>query len=123
MNKLALVAVVLAVVGCKKKENEQAKPPPPPAVDAAPAVDAMEVDAGPPPLTPAVPAGKIGVQILDLEYGGMNAPGLPAIRDDGSQYAVVALADDGGRGYLDLTLRLLDGKTGKVAKEWVLADP
>lgn len=131
MNKVALLVVGLALAaGCKKQTNDKPAPPPPPAAPdagaavAAPLDAAAEViDAPPPPLTPAVPAGKVGIQINDLEYGGYSAPGLPAIKADGSQFAVVSLADDGGRGFLDLTLRLLDGTTGKPVKEWQLADP
>lgn len=122
MNKLALVVVLGGfAVGCKKKEEPRATPPPPPAVDAAPAIDATDVDALPPPLTPAIPDGKIGLQIIGLPYDGAEATGLPAIRDDGSQIAVRTIADDGGRGYLDLHLKLLD-RTGKVTKDHVLAD-
>jgi hypothetical protein len=128
MNKLVVaVGVAALAIGCGKKKKEEPKPTTPPpaaAVDAAAAVAPTEViDAAPPPLTPAIPAGKIGIQINDLEYGGFQSPGLPAIKSDGSQFIAVVVADDGGRGYLDLQLRLIDATNAKVVKDWVLADP
>jgi hypothetical protein len=127
MNKVALVVMGLALAaGCKKKdEKPAATPPPTPAVDAPPAIDAAVgvADAAPPALTPAVPAGKVGVQILDLEYAGIATPGLPAISTDGKQFAVAIVGDDGGRGFLDLRLRTIDATTAKMVKEWRLADP
>lgn len=123
----ALMACLGFGLGCSGKKKAA---PPVVAIDAAVdaaavvvAVDAAgpSVDAGPPPLTP--PAGARGVQIVDLQYAGFEAPGLPAIRDDGSQVAAIVRADDGGRGYLDLRFVLLDGATGKVAKTIRLADP
>lgn len=132
--KLQIGIVLLAAVfatGCKKDKGKEAAPAPTPpagtvAIDAAaapPAVDASDEDAPPPPLTPAIPAGKIGVQVVDLTYGGVETPGLPAIKGDGSVIAAASLADDGGRGYLDLTLRTLDTRTGAVTATMVLADP
>jgi hypothetical protein len=87
-------------------------------VDAAPPV----IDAGPPPLTPPPPGGR-GVQIVDLEYGGFAQPGLPAIKADGSAIAVTSVADDGGRGYLDLRFVVLDGATGKALTTIQLVEP
>lgn|GEM_PF-3278845 len=95
-------------------------------LDAAPiAVDASAApaDAALVPLTLAIPTGQVGVQILDLQYGGVASPGLPAMRADGKQIAAIAVADDGGRGYLALSLRIIDADTAAVVKEWVLADP
>ena len=118
--------VLLALVGCKDKAAPAKKAVTPPldaaavavVVDAAPEVS----DAIPPPLTPPPPGGR-GVQIFDLQYGGFAQPGLPAIKEDGSEVLVTAVADDGGRGYLDLRLLVIDGSTGKVKKTFVLADP
>ena len=124
------IAALVACLGFGSELGCGGKKKPPPAVVAidaaavvAVAVDAAvaSIDAGPPPLTP--PAGARGVQILDLQYAGFEAPGLPAIRADGSQVAAIVRADDGGRGYLDLRFVLLDGATGKVAKTIRLADP
>lgn len=114
-------------LGCK----DQAPPAPkvtPRTLDAAVAVAPRDAaaptgptgDAGPGPLTPAV--GARGVQIVDLQYGGYAQPGLPAIKDDGSEVLVTALLDDGGRGYLDLYFRVLDGATGHVEHDLHLAD-
>jgi hypothetical protein len=83
-------------------------------------IDAEGAIDGGAPLTPAV--GERGVQLRDLQYGGFAAPGLPAIREDGSELAALALADDGGRGYLELRFLVLDGATGKVKKTIELAD-
>ena len=115
----------LTLAACKKKE---AAPQPAPAVVVADAAAAVAVpvavaDAGDAPLSPAIPAGKLGVQVIDLQYGGFVQPGLPAIRDDGSAIVVTSAGDDGGRGYLDLELLVLDGATGAVTKTHVLADP
>ncbi len=127
--KLQLGIALLAVfASCKKDKAKEfaGNAPPPVAIDAAaapPAVDAAEEDAPPPPLTPAIPDGKIGVQILDLTYGGVETPGLPAIKGDGSLIAAASFADDGGRGYLDLVLYTLDTRTGAVTARTVLADP
>ncbi len=112
----------LTLAACKK----EAAPQPAPAVvvaDAAVAVAVAVPDAGEAPLSPAIPAGKLGVQVIDLQYGGFEQPGLPAIRDDGSAIVVTSAGDDGGRGYLDLELLVLDGTTGAVTKTHVLADP
>ncbi len=119
------VALVLSLgtsAGCGKKRA--APPPPPPApIDAAPRpIDGAlpTVDAPPPPLTP--PPGARGIQIIDLQYGGFAQPGLPAIKDDGSEIVATSVADDGGRGYLDLTVILLDGATGRPRTTLSLAD-
>ncbi len=118
-----LVAGAL-VVGCKKTAKAPADASPP-AIDAAAlAVDAASTageDAG--PLTPPVAAGKPGVQVLGVEYEGHEARLLPAIKGDGSQLAALSIGDDGGRGYLDLALQLVDGKTGKVVEELTLVEP
>lgn len=125
MTRSIVVAALaaLALAGCKKAS----KPGPAKLIDAVAALDA----APPPPdapdvegdLTPGVPAGKPGVQVKGLEYEGHEAKLLPAIRDDGRQFAAVVIGDDGGRGYLDLRLRVLDAATGKLVEDRVLADP
>src|SRR5262245_11264380 len=116
-------ALLAGLAGCKD-EGKRAPKAVTPAIDAAPvapiAIDAAGIDAAPPPMTP--PPGARGVQILDLTYGGHSEPGLPAIRDDGSELAATAVADDGGRGYLNLRFLVLDGATGKVKTTIVLAD-
>ena len=111
------------IAGCKDKATTKPKAGPV-AHDAAPAAsDAARplVDAGSGPLTP--PAGARGIQIFDLTYGGYTAPGLPAIKDDGSEIVTTAVADDGGRGYLDLVFLVLDGATGRPRDRVQLADP
>lgn len=115
----------LTMAGCKKKEEAPKPATAMVASDAAvgPPDAGAVIDAGPAPLTPAIPAGTIGVQVNDLEYGGFEQPGLPAIRDDGGLVVVTSVGDDGGRGYLDLRMLVLDGATGAVTKTLVLADP
>lgn len=123
MNRITLVAAALvALAGCKKSAKVIDAPPPPP-IDATAAVDASPVDAAPAPLTPPLPSGKVGVQVLGLEYEGYEAKLLPAIRSDGSQVAALWLGDDGGRGYLDLKLQIVDAKTSKVVDDRRLVDP
>jgi hypothetical protein len=95
----------------------------PPTIDGAAAIDAASVDAVPGPLTPPVPSGKVGIQVLGLEYEGFEAKLLPAIRTDGSQVAAVWVGDDGGRGYLDLKFQLVDARTSKVVSDQRLVDP
>ncbi len=124
---LALALATLVVTACKRADDAKPTPgasaPPPSAADAgAPSVDAAPVPSTPPPLTPAIAPGKVGLQVIDVTYGGFVAQGLPAIKGDGSQVAVVAVADDGGRGFLDLEARLLDA-TGKVVQTVRVADP
>jgi hypothetical protein len=121
---IVLLGAALAA-GCKKDQGKEGQPTPPVGnvpldASAAPPVDD---DAPPPPLTPAIPTGKIGVQIVDLTYGGVETPGLPAIKGDGSVIAAASFADDGGRGYMDAILRTLDTRTGAVTATMVLADP
>lgn len=123
--RLAAVAslALVSLAACKK-----ASKPPADAtsvvVDAAVAtVDAAAAEPEPGPLTPPVPAGKVGIQVLGLEYEGYEAKLLPAIRGDGSQIAAAWLGDDGGRGYLDLKLQIVDAKTGKVVDDRRLVDP
>src|SRR5690349_3107568 len=91
-------ALIAALAGCKGTGKAAPRVAPrdaaPAVVDTAAAV--ADVDAPPPPMTP--PPGMRGVQIIDLTYGGHREPGLPAIRDDGSEVATTAEADDGGRG-------------------------
>lgn len=119
---LAAALVALALTGCKKS----AKPAPARAIDAAAAIDgapAADAPDEPPDLTPAVPDGRPGVQIKGLEYEGHEARMLPAIREDGARFAALAVGDDGGRGYLDLRLQLVDARTGKLIEDRVLADP
>ncbi|MBZ0238847.1 MAG: hypothetical protein K8M05_41435, partial [Deltaproteobacteria bacterium] len=72
---------------------------------------------------PPVPAGTPGVQVLGVEYEGHEAKLLPAIKGDGSQIAALWIGDDGGRGYLDLKLQVVDVKSGKVADDRRLVDP
>lgn len=130
---VSLMVAALSAAACGKKKGGDGpagdKPAPPPAavVDAAapppPPIDAAAIDAGPAPLTPAVPAGKVGVQVIDRAYGGVVATGLPAIKGDGSAIAVVRVAEDGGRGYLDATVEVIDVKTGVAAQTILLADP
>lgn len=125
----SLAVLVIAVAGAGTLAACRDEPPAPrarpvvhdAAVTTAP-IDAAAaaIDAGDAPLTPAV--GERGVQIRDLQYGGFAAPGLPAIREDGSELAAVAQADDGGRGYLALRFVVLDGATGKVKTTIALAD-
>ena len=122
-----LLVGVSAFAGCNKAKDEGKKPPavsaPVVVVDAgSPPIDAVAIDAGPLPLTPAVPAGKVGLQVIDLEYGGIVASGLPAIKGDGSAVVALSSADDGGRGYLDLEVLFLDG-TNAVTKKLRIADP
>ncbi len=113
-------------LGCKDHAKPAAKATPvlhdaaiaPTPTDAAPPT-APGVDATA-PLTPAV--GALGIQIKDLQYGGFAQPGLPAIKADGSEVVATALADDGGRGYLDLRFLVLDGETGHVKNDVHLAD-
>ena len=119
MKRLIFVAIALA--GCKKSAKVTDAPPPPP-IDAA-AIDASTSDAAPAPLTPPVPSGKVGIQVLGLEYEGFEAKLMPAIRSDGSQVAAVWIGDDGGRGYLDLKFQLVDAKTNKVVDDRRLVDP
>jgi hypothetical protein len=64
----------------------------------------------------------LGLQIVDLEYGGYQAHGLPAIRGDGAEVLALSAADDGGRGYLTMSALVLDGKTGKVRERIPLVD-
>lgn len=119
-----IVAALLAGLAVACKDKTTTKPKAGPVVaDAAPvAVDAARpaIDAGPGPLTPL--AGERGIQIYDLTYGGYTAPGLPAIKDDGSEIVTTAVADDGGRGYLDLVVVVLDGATGRPRERVQLAD-
>lgn len=128
----SIVVVLFAIAGaaggsgCKDKAKPKAAPAPAPAViDAAPAgpIDAAGpvAAAAPSPLTP--PVGARGVQIRDLQYGGFAAPGLPAIKADGSEVVTTAVADDGGRGYLDLHFLVLDGADGHVRNDVRLANP
>lgn len=124
---LAFALATFTVTACKRAEDARPSPgasaPPPTGRDAGPpAVDAAPVPSTPPPLTPAIAPGKVGLQVIDVTYGGFVAQGLPAIKGDGSQVAVVAVADDGGRGFLDLEARLLDA-TGKVVQTVRVADP
>lgn len=124
---LALALATLAFTACKRDDDAKPAPgasaPPPSARDAGPPqVDAMMMPLPAPPLTPAIPPGTIGLQVIDVTYGGFVAQGLPAIKGDGSMIAVVAVADDGGRGYLDLEARVLDA-SGKVVKAVRVADP
>src|SRR5688572_26701567 len=119
---LAAIAV-LSLLACKKSAKPPADAPPAPLDAAAAVVDAAD---GPPDtgaLTPPVPAGKVGIQVLGLEYEGHEAKLLPAIRTDGTQIAAVWVGDDGGRGYLDLKLQIVDAKTGKLAVDQLLVDP
>jgi hypothetical protein len=120
---VALTAALLVGAGCKKA----AKPPTdaaPITVDAAAlATDAPAAEPEPGPLTPPVPAGKVGVQVLGVEYEGYEAKLLPAIRGDGAQFAALWIGDDGGRGYLDLKLQLLDAKTSATVDDRRLVDP
>ncbi|MBK9034508.1 MAG: hypothetical protein IPL61_25120 [Myxococcales bacterium] len=125
MHTLVAIALVVTSVGCARTKR---RPPAPTAGDAAgapidagaPDVDAG-LDAGPAMLTPA--PGARGVQINDLEYGGFAQPGLPAIKDDGSEVVATTVADDGGRGYLDLAVVVVDGATGRVRTRLRLVDP
>ncbi|MEZ4399974.1 MAG: hypothetical protein R3B06_08145 [Kofleriaceae bacterium] len=114
--------VVVVAVACKRSGPRAAAGHDAGVGDAGPGATPTVPGAAtaPGPITPAV-TGR-GVQLIDLEYGGFTAIGLPAMRDDGGQLAVVAQADDGGRGYLDLTARILDGATGAVIRELRLAD-
>jgi hypothetical protein len=117
------VVVVLAL-GCDKKKEAAPPPPAMKVIDAAVApLDAAvpTVDAPPPPLTP--PPGARGIQLIDLQYGGFVQPGLPAMKDDGSEIVATSVGDDGGRGYLDLSVVVLDGATGRVRNRVQLADP
>lgn len=117
-----LVSGTLAV-GCKKSAKPPADAPPPPVDAPALTVDAASADGDPEALTPPVPAGKPGVQVLGVEYEGHEAKLLPAIKGDGSQVAALSIGDDGGRGYLDLALQIVDGKTGKLVEELTLVEP
>lgn len=121
---VALGVALVATAACKKAAKPPADAPPPPA-DAPPAavVDAGDVAPDMGALTPPVPAGKVGIQVLGVEYEGHEAKLLPAIRGDGAQIAALWMGDDGGRGYLDLKLQLLDAKTGKVVDDRRLVDP
>lgn len=110
-------------VACKKAAKSPADAAPV-VVDAAAVVgDAAAAAPEPGPLTPPVPAGKVGIQVLGLEYEGHEAKMLPAIRADGSQIAALWVGDDGGRGYLDLKLQIVDTKTSKVIDDRRLVDP
>lgn len=123
------MAVACAAWGCNGKGKTPAKQGAPAratidaaAVPAAPvdaAVAALPIDGPPEPLTPA--PGERGVQLVDLTYGGFHAPGLPAIREDGSEVAALVAPDDGGRGYLNLRMLVLDGATGAVKRTLPLA--
>ena len=73
-------------------------------------------------LTPPLAPGVLGLQIVDLEYGGYQAHGLPAIRGDGAEVLALSVADDGGRGWLTMSALVLDGKTGKVRERIPLVD-
>lgn len=84
---------------------------------------APTADAAPGPTTPPLGAATVGVQVLGLEYEGYEARGLPAIRADGAQIAVVSVGDDGGRGFLDLRFQVLDTASGKLVEDRVLVDP
>lgn len=133
MRALCSVVAALALAsaaGCKKKTTTAAK-----AADAAvaavpldAAVAAVVVDAAGgndaegPPLTPPVADGKPGIQVKGVEYEGHALKMLPAIREDGGQIAAVTFGDDGGRGYLDMRLQLLDTKSGKITEDRVLVD-
>src|SRR5688572_16645152 len=110
----SVIAALIAISALGCKDGTAPKKKVAPAIDAAAAV-AVAVDAAPevtdampPPLTPPPPGGR-GVQVFDLQYGGFDQPGLPAIKDDGSELAATAVADDGGRGYLDLRFLVIDG--------------
>ena len=131
MRALSIGAVLaLALLGgCKKKTTTAAKTADAAVaavvVDAAVAavvVDAADGDAEGPPLTPPVADGKPGIQVKGVEYEGHEVKMLPAIREDGAQIAAVTFGDDGGRGYLDMRLQLLDTKTGKITDDRVLVD-
>lgn len=129
MKRAWLVAVAAAslslAVACKKASKPRAavvNADGAVAVDAgAPAPDAADTDAA--PLTPPIPSGKVGIQVLGLEYEGHEAKMLPAIRADGAQIAAMWVGDDGGRGYLDLKLQIVDVKTGKIVDDRRLVDP
>ena len=114
--------------GKSGKDGSKVKPSLPPAtldagLAARPADAAVApTDAGDGALTPPPPGGR-GVQIIDVQYGGFRQPGLPAIKDDGSELVATAVADDGGRGYLHLDVVVLDGATGAVRATIGLADP
>lgn len=120
--RLRVLVAGLALVACKKSEPKPRPEaaPPPVAVDVS-LPDAAPMDAEE-PLTPAVPDGKLGVQVRGLTYEGYEAKGLPAIRADGALIVALAEGDDGGRGYLDLTAHVLDG-AGAAVKRVRLTDP
>jgi hypothetical protein len=120
---IASLSFAGVAAGCKKAAKPPADAPPPPIDAAAAAPDADGEALGDAPLTPPVPAGKVGIQVAGVEYEGHEAKLLPAIRGDGAQIAAASVGDDGGRGYLDLSLRIVDVKTGKVVEDRRLVDP
>ncbi|MEZ4403566.1 MAG: hypothetical protein R3B06_26315 [Kofleriaceae bacterium] len=120
-----LVALSCSAMACKKKAADAPPPPvtpPPVVVDAAPPPPPVDAPAEAPPVTPPLAAGAIGVQVTDLTLPTATLAGLPAIKRDGSQVVVASLAEDSGRGYLDLTVQVLDG-AGALVKQFPLADP
>lgn len=95
----------------------------PPPAPAAPVV----VEKATPPPRPVAP--RLWAQCMALGFKEETPiacawdNGLPAISADGTRIATEYVPDDGGRGNPGLTIRLVDARSGRLAREVVIFKP
>lgn len=111
---IAIVVLVLwSSSGCGSKEKEQPnEEPKPSAADAA-------VKAAPAPDAAPVAGAKPSVRFTEVESMGTQPEtiGLPAIREDGKEIALVLVQRSDDAGENGATLAFLDATTGKIARQ------